>query len=147
MKTDYRNLCLEQDSPEVEAGKGRNVIPPPEKEPLWKGYLRKFQDPLIIVLLVVFFFSVAVSIYEVFWMGKSTLTLIEPVGVLIALLLATGIGFILEVKADREFDVLNKKREGAPVAEGSRPHQGQSADLSVEEKRCRRGRRCAAGER
>ena len=115
MKTDYRNLCLEQDSPEVEAGKGRNVIPPPEKEPLWKGYLRKFQDPLIIVLLVVFFFSVAVSIYEVFWMGKSTLTLIEPVGVLIALLLATGIGFILEVKADREFDVLNKKRDERPV--------------------------------
>ena len=115
MKTDYRNLCLEQDSPEVEAGKGRNVIPPPEKEPLWKGYLRKFQDPLIIVLLVVFFFSVAVSIYEVRCMSRPMITLLEPVGVLIALLLATGIGFILEVKADREFDVLNRKRDERPV--------------------------------
>ncbi len=115
MKTDYRELCLEQDSAAVESGKGGNIIPPPEKESLWIGYLRKFTDPLIVVLLIVFCFSVAVSVYEIHWLGKPLLNLIEPLGVLLALLLATGVGYILEVKADREFDVLNKKRDERPV--------------------------------
>jgi len=51
-KEEIRQLCLEQGSPEVTGGQGQNIIPQPEKEPLWKGFLRKFKDPLIIVLLV-----------------------------------------------------------------------------------------------
>ncbi len=115
MKSDIRNKCLEQGSAAVVDGQGKNIIPQPEKEPLWKGYLKKFQDPLIIVLLVVFVFSVAVSLYEILEAGRSWLNIIEPVGVLIALLLATGIGFIFEVRADREFDVLNQKKDERPV--------------------------------
>ena len=30
---------------------GTNVLTPPEKEPLWKQFLEKFSDPLIIILL------------------------------------------------------------------------------------------------
>lgn len=104
----YKKLCLDNKSKDVIEGKGRNIIPPPPKEPLWKGYLDKFKDPLIIVLLVVFFFSIIVSTYEVFYQGASASSYIEPLGVLIALVLATGIGFWFEVRAAREFDVLNQ---------------------------------------
>ena len=104
----YRRLCLDADSKEVIEGKGANIIPPPERESLWKGYIGKFKDPIIIVLLVVFLFSIAVSTYEVFYQGAAASSYIEPLGVLIALLLATGIGFWFEVRAAREFDVLNQ---------------------------------------
>ncbi len=92
----------------------KNIIPPPKPEPLWKGFLSKFADPLIIVLLVVFVFSSAVSLYE-YAHGSGTEVLFEPIGVLIALLLATGVGFILEVKAEQEFRILNQTNDAAPV--------------------------------
>lgn len=111
----YRKLCLDNSSEEVQKGKERNIIPPPEKEPLWKGFLGKFKDPLIIVLLVVFFFSIVVSTYEVFYQGASYSSYIEPCGVLVALLLATGVGFWFEVKAAKEFDVLNQVKNKRKV--------------------------------
>ena len=107
--------CLEVDSKVVERGKGRNVITPPEKESLWRQYFDKFKDPIIIVLLVVFCLSVAISIYEILWMGKGASMLLEPVGVLVALLLATGIAFLFEVKANKEFEILNKVKDDRPI--------------------------------
>ena len=114
-KDDYLSSALLVDSDEVKRGKGKNIIPPPEREPLWKAYLEKFQDPIIIVLLVVFFLSVLVSLYDIFFMGKGYDLLLEPIGVLLALLLATGVGFIFEVKAGKEFDILNKVKDSRPV--------------------------------
>ena len=111
----YKKLCLDNSSEEVLKGKEGNIIPPPEKEPLWKGFLEKFKDPLIIVLLVVFFFSIVVSTYEVFYQGASYSSYIEPCGVLVALLLATGVGFWFEVKAAKEFDVLNQVKNKRKV--------------------------------
>lgn len=111
----YRKLCLDNSSEEVQKGKEKNIIPPSEKEPLWKGFLEKFKDPLIIVLLVVFFFSIVVSTYEVFYQGASYSSYIEPCGVLVALLLATGVGFWFEVKAAKEFDVLNQVKNRRKV--------------------------------
>lgn len=111
----YKKLCLDNSSEEVLNGKEKNIIPPPEKEPLWKGFLDKFKDPLIIVLLVVFLFSIIVSTYEVFYQGASCSSYIEPCGVLAALLLATGVGFWFEVKAAKEFDVLNQVKNKRKV--------------------------------
>ena len=48
-KAQYLQECLYNDSPEVIEGEGKNIILPPEKEPLWKQYLEKFKDPIIIV--------------------------------------------------------------------------------------------------
>lgn len=107
--------CLSSDSDEVIKGKGLNIIPPPENEPLWKGFLEKFKDPLIIVLGVVFVFSVGVSLYEIHYAGKSWEVMLEPAGVFIAMMLATGVGFIFEVKAGQEFDILNKVKDSRPV--------------------------------
>ena len=114
-KGSYRNICLVEDSDLVKSGVGKNIIPPPEKESLWKLYLEKFKDPIIIVLLIVFFFSVLVAVYEIIYMDKGWEILIEPSGVLTALLLATGVGFIFELKADKEFEILNKVKDSRPV--------------------------------
>lgn len=111
----YRKSCLSEDSVQVREGIGKNIIPPPEREPLWKLYLEKFKDPIIIVLLIVFFFSVLVAVYEVIYMAKGWSILIEPSGVLVALLLATGVGFFFELKAEKEFEVLNKVKDSRPV--------------------------------
>ena len=50
------------DSVEVIEKKGRNVIPEAEKEPLWKAYLEKFKDPIIIILLVALMVSTTVTL-------------------------------------------------------------------------------------
>ena len=107
--------ALPSDSAAVIEGKGKNIITPPERESLFKQYLDKFKDPIIIVLLVAFGLSVLISFYEIFWIGKSMAMLFEPLGVLMALLLATGIAFIFEVKANKEFDILNKVKDDRPV--------------------------------
>lgn len=112
--SEYRNLALAADSMEVLAGQGKNRIPEPEKEPLWKRYLQTFHDPLIIVLLVALLLSCFVSGYEIYTTGNWHL-LFEPMGVLFAILLATGVGFIFEVKAEKEFEVLNQVNDTQPV--------------------------------
>ena len=122
MNPSYYNTCLSNDSEEVLSGKGKNIIPPPPKESLWKQYLEKFKDPLIIVLCVVFVFSVGVSLYEYFAVHNGVSVLIEPIGVVIALLLATGIGFIFEVKAAKEFDLLSEVKNSRPVKVLRRQH-------------------------
>ena len=111
----YLNDCLSSESETVRNGVGKNIIPPPEKDPWWKLYLEKFKDPIIIVLLVVFFFSVVVAVYEGVYMDKGASVFIEPVGIMVALLLATGVGFVFEMKADKEFEILNKVKDSRPV--------------------------------
>lgn len=123
------NACLLNNSEEVRAGVGKNIIPPPQRQSLWRQYLEKFKDPIIIVLLVVFFFSVAVALYEIFYMDKGWSLLLEPSGVLVALLLATGVGFIFEVKAGKEFDILNKVKDSRPVKVYRRRKSGESPRL------------------
>lgn len=115
MKPDYKQLCLSNDSKQVTDGEGKNVILPPKEKPLWMGFIEKFKDPIIIVLLVVFLLSVSISLYEIYFAGKGWATMIEPFGILIALLLATGVGFIFEVRAEKEFKILNKKKDERKV--------------------------------
>ena len=114
-KKDYLKTCVTADSEYARSGIGKNIIPPPEKDPWWKLYLEKFKDPIIIILLIVFCLSVFIAVYEVFSMDKGWSILIEPAGVLVALLLATGVGFVFEMKADKEFNILNKIKDSRPV--------------------------------
>lgn len=115
MNCNYTELCLENDSKLVIDGKGKNIILPPKEKPLWMGFLEKFKDPIIIVLLVVFLLSVTISLYEIYFAGYGWTTMIEPLGILTALILATGVGFIFEVRAEREFKILNKKKDERKV--------------------------------
>lgn len=103
----YTGLTDEQVR-ESRAKNGVNILTPPEKEPLWKQFLGKFTDPLIIILLIAGFLSVGISLYEYIGLGKDWETFFEPIGIFVAVFLATGIAFIFELKADKQFAILNK---------------------------------------
>lgn len=94
---------------------GRNVLTEPDMVPLWKRFLEKFSDPLIIILLVAGVLSVGISFYEYYVLQEDVAVFFEPVGIFIAILLATGLAFLFEVKADREFSILNKVNDEEPV--------------------------------
>lgn len=82
---------------------GANILTPPKKDSLFKKFLEKFGDPLIIILLVAGALSIGISCYEYFGLGKDAGVFFEPIGIFIAILLATGLAFIFELKADKEF--------------------------------------------
>lgn len=94
---------------------GNNVLTPPEKEPLWKKFLGKFADPLIIILLFAGLFSLGISCYEYFYLDEPAMVFFEPVGIFIAILLATGMAFYFEYRADQEFAILNQVNDAEAV--------------------------------
>ena len=82
---------------------GVNLLTPPKRPSLWKLYLEKFEDPVVRVLLVAAFFSLIISIVENEYA--------ETIGIIAAILLATGIGFFFEYDANKKFDLLNAVNE------------------------------------
>ncbi|WP_289739636.1 calcium-translocating P-type ATPase, PMCA-type [Paramuribaculum intestinale] len=87
---------------------GENIITPPPRRPAWKLFLEKFRDPLIIILLIAGVLSVGISCYEYWGLHERATVFFEPVGIFAAILLATGLAFYFEQKADKEFAILNK---------------------------------------
>ncbi len=94
---------------------GANMLTPPEKEPLWKQFLEKFGDPLIIILLIAGVLSIGISCYEYFGLDEGAAVFFEPVGIFVAILLATGLAFYFELQADKEFTLLNQVNDDEPV--------------------------------
>ena len=78
---------------------GLNVLTPPKRKPIWKLYLEKFEDPVIRILLVAACLSLVISVFENEYA--------ETIGIIVAILLATGVGFAFEYDANRKFDLLN----------------------------------------
>ncbi|MDE6515482.1 MAG: calcium-translocating P-type ATPase, PMCA-type [Bacteroidales bacterium] len=87
---------------------GRNVLTPPEKKSMWRLLLEKFEDPIVRILLVALLLSFIVACYQYWGADESGAVFLEPVGILIAVLLSTGIGFLFERSANKKFDVLNQ---------------------------------------
>lgn len=94
---------------------GVNILTPPAKEPLWKQFLAKFRDPLIIILMIAGMLSIGISCYEYWGLDEGSTVFFEPVGIFIAILLATGLAFYFEMKADKEFALLNQVNDDEPV--------------------------------
>ncbi len=94
---------------------GVNILTPPPKAPLWKRFLEKFKDPLIIILIVAGILSVAIAIYEYYALNQGGGVFFEPLGIFIAIILATGLAFYFENKADKEFTLLNQVNDDEPV--------------------------------
>lgn len=96
---------------------GWNMLTPSAKETLWRKYLRKLGDPMIVILLVAGVLSMAISLYEYFGTHATSDAgvFLEPGGIFLAVLLATGLAFFFEVKADREFELLNQVNDMEPV--------------------------------
>lgn len=87
---------------------GKNILTPPPKVPLWKKFFLKFTEPIIVILLIAFVLSIGVSIYEYIRTDEGFKILLEPIGIFIALFLATFVAFVYETKAEKKFDSLSK---------------------------------------
>lgn len=95
---------------------GANVLTPPARESLWKKFIEKFEDPIIRILLVAWLLSMIISCVHCWGPEKAGFSaFLEPIGIFFAIILASGIGFIFEVKAARAFDVLNTVNDDVMV--------------------------------
>ena len=111
MARDYRNGLTPKQVEESRLKHGSNVLTPPKKESLWKQFIEKFEDPIIRILLIALLLSIGVSVYQLV-SGTATWTvLFEPMGILIAVLLATTVGFIFELNANKKFEILNQSED------------------------------------
>ncbi len=86
---------------------GANVITPPKDSSAWKLFFEKFRDPIIQILIV----AAALSLGIAFVDGAFT----ETIGILVAIVLATCVGFLFEWDAMRRFKRLNKVNDDVPV--------------------------------
>lgn len=105
---------------------GANVMTPPAREPAWKQYLENFNDPIIRILLFAVAISAIVSLLE----GSG---LLDTIGIIVAILLATGISFYNEYRSNREFDILNAHRDemAIKVVRDKNPAAVPAKDLVV----------------
>lgn len=86
---------------------GSNILTPSKRDPLWKQFLEKFEDPMIRILMIAAAIAIAVGIYD----GSY----IEGLGIIFAIILATTVAFINEYKANQEFDILNQVSDDVPI--------------------------------
>lgn len=61
---------------------GVNILTPPEKEPLWKQFLEKFTDPLIIILMIAGALSIGISFTNISDSTKVSLCSLNPLAFL-----------------------------------------------------------------
>lgn len=94
---------------------GENVLTPAKKSSVWTLFLEKFKDPLIIILIIAGFLSIGIACYEWFGLGHGAEVFFEPVGIFVAIFLATGVAFFFEREADKQFSILNKVNDDALV--------------------------------
>ena len=100
----YYHSGLSEDEVQINRAKyGDNLLTPPKRPSLWKLYLEKFQDPVVKVLLVAAIFSLIISFIEQ--------EFAETIGIIFAILLATGIGFFFFFFSNKKFDLLNAVNE------------------------------------
>jgi len=99
---------LDPDQVESQRAKfGSNILTPPERDPWWKQFLEKFDDPVIRILMI----AAVVAIIA----GSVHGEYLEGLGIIVAILLATGLAFFNEFKANREFDILNQVNDEIPI--------------------------------
>ena len=78
---------------------GENILTPPAKTPLWKRFLEKFKDPLIIILVIAGILSIGIACYEFMILGQGAEVFFEPAGIFMEIILDTGLAFAFELKA------------------------------------------------
>src|SRR5262245_33821147 len=156
---------------------GSNQLTPLPREPLWKKFLEKFDEPIIKILLAAALLSMVVDLFRPPFesaryaaggvaVGLSALAILIayvlkwrewipsllflsamilwPVGlatghasydglaVMAAVILATGVAFLSEYKSDREFELLNARKElQAKVVRGGEFHTVPMEELVV----------------
>lgn len=96
-------------------------IPP---EPLWKKVLEGFKDPMIMILLVALVVQVVL-----FFLGQAEW--FEPVGILIAILIANGVASISENRQEGKASALKAEEEAKETAKVIR--EGKLEEIHVSE--------------
>lgn len=96
-------------------------IPP---DPLWKKIIEGFKDPMIIILLVALVVQVVL-----FFLGQSEW--FEPVGILIAILIANGVASVSESKQESKALALKTEEDSKEMAKVIR--NGKLEEIHVSE--------------
>lgn len=96
-------------------------IPP---DPLWKKILEGFKDPMIMILLVALVVQVVL-----FFLGQAEW--FEPVGILIAILIANGVASVSESKQEGKASALKAEEEAKETAKVIR--DGKLEEIHVSE--------------
>lgn len=94
---------------------GFNILTPPQKESVFHRFLGKFKDPIIQILLIALALSIGVAIYQYLTTDDGLSVLFEPLGIFVAIMLATCVGFIFELSANKKFDILNQVNDEETV--------------------------------
>ena len=112
---------------------GRNILTPPAKKSLWKEFFQTLTGPLghfvpgwsngdslVFILEIAALLSVFTSCAEYWgWIGLmpsyDAKVFFEPIGIIAAIVLATGISFYFENKAQNEFAILNQVNDEEKV--------------------------------
>lgn len=94
---------------------GANVLTPPKRESLIIKFLACFSDPIIRILLVALLLSVGISVYQFLCDDGSVMLFFQPLGIFIAILLATPVGFVLEQRNEKTFRSLNEVNDDTLV--------------------------------
>ena len=88
---------------------GSNVLTQIPPDPLWKKILEGFKDPMIMILLVALVIQVVLFfLHQAEWF--------EPVGILIAILIANGVASISENKQEGKASALKEEEEAKEMA-------------------------------
>ena len=111
MTRDYRHGLTHEEVVESRRKHGDNLLTPPEKEPVWKQFLEKFEDPIIRILLIALLLSIGVSSYQLIAGAEGWSVMLEPLGIFVAVMLATCVGFFFEQSANKKFDLLNQSED------------------------------------
>ena len=102
---------------------GTNALTQIPPDPLWKKILEGFKDPMIMILLVALVIQVIL-----FFLGQAEW--FEPVGILIAILIANGVASISENKQENKASALKEEEEAKEMAKVIRDGQLQEIHVS-----------------
>ncbi len=103
---------------------GNNALTQIPPDPLWKKILEGFKDPMIIILLVALLVQIVL-----FFMGQAEW--FEPVGILVAILIANGVASISENKQENKASALKEEEEAKEIAKVIR--EGNIYEIHVNE--------------
>lgn len=103
---------------------GANTLTQIPPEPLWKKILEGFKDPMIMILLVALVIQVVLR-----FMGEAHWY--EPVGILIAIMIANGVSAISENQQEGKASALKAEEEAKEVAKVLR--DGKLMEIHVSE--------------
>ncbi len=103
---------------------GANTLTQIPPDPLWKKILEGFKDPMIMILLVALVIQVVLFfLHQAEWF--------EPVGILVAILIANGVASVSENKQEGKASALKAEEEAKEMAKVIR--EGQMTEIHVSE--------------